>query len=43
MFFKLPVYFFFCLSLNRSINIECDKMVYKYSERVKIIVLETLE
>ena len=27
-FSQLPVHLFFCLSLNRSINIECDKMIY---------------
>ena len=27
MVFKLPVHFFFILSLNRSINIDYDKMI----------------
>jgi len=27
IFFKLPVHFFLCLSINRSINIEYDKMI----------------
>ena len=42
MFFKLLAHFF-GLSLNRSINIEYGKMILIYSERVKLLVLETLE
>jgi hypothetical protein len=43
MFFKLVVRFFFCLSRNRSINIEYDKIIWIYSERAKFLVLETLD
>ena len=39
-FLKLPDNFFFCLSRNRSINKEYDKMIYKY--RVSTIKLHTL-
>ncbi len=41
MFFKLPDTFFFCLSWNRSINIEYDEIIQTWSERVKFLVLET--
>ena len=40
MFLNWQSFFF---SLNRSINIEYDKMIYIYSERVKFLVLETLK
>jgi len=43
MFFFLLDHFFFCLSLNRSINNEYNKEIYIYSERVKILVLGSLE
>ena len=34
---------FFCLNRNRSLNIEYDKIMKTCSERVKFLVLETLE
>jgi len=42
-FLNCETTFFFGLSRNRFINIEYDKIIKTFSERVKFLVLETLD
>jgi hypothetical protein len=42
MFFFLFTFFFICLSQNDSMNIKYEEIIYIYSDRTDILVLETL-
>ena len=42
-FFFLLDLFWICLSQNGSMNIKYDEIIYIYSDRVKFLVLESLD
>ena len=41
-FFSIRLFFFICLSQNGSMNIKYDEIIYIYSDRKNILVLNSL-